>query len=87
MPASARRCLTRPARRSSSSEGSVPGVSGNVDLDRCYRDFPAIIRAEGLNGYGEKRYTVSAEGLTKSQSVRAAEALRSAGFTPVVKEE
>ena len=27
-----------------SSKGSVPGVSGNVDVNVCYRDFPAEIR-------------------------------------------
>ena len=26
-----------------SSTGSIPGISGNVDLDRCTRDFPAEI--------------------------------------------
>ena len=70
-----------------SSKGSVPGVSGNVDLDRCYRDFPSVIRAEGLNGYGAARYTVAVSGLSKAQSVRAEEALRNAGFAPFVKEE
>lgn len=31
------------------NEGSVPGVSGNVDLDQAYIDYPAVIRAAGLN--------------------------------------
>lgn len=34
-----------------SSKGSVPGISGNVDLDRCYQDFPKVIRGGGFNGY------------------------------------
>lgn len=34
-----------------SSKGSVPGISGNVDLDRCYKDFPRVIRIGGFNGY------------------------------------
>ena len=29
-----------------SSKGSVPGVSGNVDVNVCYRDFPAEIGGE-----------------------------------------
>ena len=70
-----------------SSTGSVPGVSGNVDLDRCYRDFPSIIRSEGLNGYGTTRYKVTVSGLTKAQSIKAAEALRTAGFQPTTTEE
>ncbi|MBQ6067785.1 MAG: glycoside hydrolase family 25 protein [Clostridia bacterium] len=70
-----------------SSEGRVPGIGGNVDLDYCYRDFPSIIRSEGLNGYGDKRYSVAVSGLTKAQSADAADLLRKAGFAPVVTEE
>ena len=32
-----------------SSTGSVPGISGNVDLDIGYADYPSIISAAGLN--------------------------------------
>lgn len=35
-----------------SSKGSVSGISGNVDLDYAYIDYPSIIKAAGLNGYG-----------------------------------
>ena len=31
------------------SKGSVPGISGNVDMDYAYKDYPAIIKAAGLN--------------------------------------
>lgn len=34
------------------SKGSVNGISGNVDLDICTTNFPAIIKAKGLNGFG-----------------------------------
>ena len=34
-----------------SNTGSVPGIAGNVDLDIAYRDYPAIIRAAGMNGF------------------------------------
>ena len=34
-----------------SSKGRVPGINGNVDLDRCYQDFPKVIRNGGFNGY------------------------------------
>ena len=37
-----------------SSEGKVDGISGNVDLDICYKDFPMIIKAKGLNGFGKE---------------------------------
>ena len=31
------------------SQGSVPGISGNVDLNLSYVDFPSVIRSAGLN--------------------------------------
>ena len=34
-----------------SSTGSISGISGNVDLNYCYRDYPTIIKTAGLNGY------------------------------------
>lgn len=42
-----------------SSTGKVNGIAGNVDMDTSYVDYPAIIKRNGLNGYGmEKTYTV-----------------------------
>lgn len=32
-----------------SSKGSVPGISGNVDMNICYRDFPAEIGADNAS--------------------------------------
>ena len=34
-----------------SSNGKIAGISGNVDLDECYKDFPTIIKNAGLNGF------------------------------------
>jgi len=34
-----------------SNQGSIPGISGNVDLDICVTDFPSVIRNGGFNGY------------------------------------
>ena len=36
-----------------SARGKVDGISGDVDLDVAYRDYPAIIKAVGLNGLKE----------------------------------
>ena len=36
-----------------SEKGHVDGISGNVDLDICYKDFPTIIKGKGLNGWGK----------------------------------
>ena len=31
--------------------GKVDGCNGDVDMNYCYKDFPAIIKAKKLNGY------------------------------------
>lgn len=31
------------------NQGNVPGISGNVDLDESFEDYPSIIRKAGLN--------------------------------------
>lgn len=35
-----------------SDKGSVSGITGNVDLDTAYVDYPAKVKAAGKNGYG-----------------------------------
>ena len=37
-----------------SSKGSVPGVSGNCDMNWAYKDYPAIIKKAELNGFTNK---------------------------------
>ena len=45
------------------SDGSVDGISGRVDMNRSYEDYPSMIRTEGLNGYnGEEQEESPAEG-------------------------
>lgn len=34
-----------------SSTGKIDGISGNVDMNWCYKDYPSIIKKAGLNGY------------------------------------
>ena len=34
-----------------SDSGSVSGISGNVDLDYAYEDFPKIMKTAHKNGY------------------------------------
>ena len=34
-----------------SSTGKVYGISGNVDMNECYTDYPAAIKKKGLNGF------------------------------------
>ena len=33
------------------STGVVPGISGNVDINVAFKDYPTIIKAGGYNGY------------------------------------
>lgn len=56
------------------SLGTVPGINGAVDLDLFYRDFPAIIRGAGLNGYNKG----DVDGDGKVTSADAREAMRQA---------
>lgn len=39
--------------------GRIPGISGAVDLDVSFQDYPAIIRSGGYNGYPKPRGTVA----------------------------
>lgn len=34
------------------SDGSVGGISGRVDMNKAYIDYPAVIKENGLNGFG-----------------------------------
>ena len=47
-----------------SSTGRVNGISGNVDLDYSYKDYPKIMKDMGLNGFVKevpeiKEYTLT----------------------------
>lgn len=35
------------------SDGSIHGYNGRMDLDYAYKDYPAIMKEKGLNGYGK----------------------------------
>lgn len=52
-----------------SSKGKVDGIAGNVDVNKCYRDFPAIIKGAGLNGCGK---AISSAPEAKPQPMTAA---------------
>ena len=44
-----------------SDKGRVDGISGNVDMDTCYTDYPNIIKTCGYNGFN-KSTDVTTEG-------------------------
>ena len=68
------------------SSGSVNGISGNVDMNIAYYDYPAIIKAAGLNGFTtdkpeeKKTVTISMDDLTEEQAAFIAEVLKSANI-------
>lgn len=37
-----------------SATGKVGGINGSVDLDVAYKDYPAIMRKNGLNGFAKQ---------------------------------
>lgn len=47
------------------SGGRVNGISGTVDMDECYIDYPKIIKNGGFNGYTKPKTT---ETKTKTES-------------------
>lgn len=38
-----------------SSTGKIGGIAGNVDIDECYVDYPAIIKEAEKNGYVKRK--------------------------------
>ena len=33
----------------------MDGISGNVDMNECYIEYPKIIKAEGRNGFAKEK--------------------------------
>jgi lysozyme len=56
-----------------SSKGNVNGISGNVDMDYSYTDFPTTIRNGGFNGYDKSAASTSTTAAKKSVDEIAAE--------------
>ena len=62
-----------------SSKGRVSGINGYVDLDESYKNYPAIMKLNGLNGFAKtngkpatgKKVTLNNAGLYASAKVTA----------------
>lgn len=52
-----------------SEKGKVDGITGNVDLDIGYKDYPTMIKAKGLNGYGKAAEPTPALDVPKETAV------------------
>ena len=69
-------------------KAGISGISGNVDISDCYKDFPSIIKNAGLNGYGKAdTYAVKAEisGISSVQAGKIKSSCLGMGMT--VKQE
>lgn len=58
-----------------SSNGKVSGISGNIDMDYSYIDFPATIKNGGFNGYSKGTTSISTATSKKSVDEIAAEVI------------
>lgn len=58
-----------------SSKGKVNGISGNVDMDYSYIDFPSAIKNGGFNGYGKSAASTSTATAKKSVDEIASEVI------------
>ncbi len=69
-------------------EGKVNGISGDIDISRCYKDFASIVKAKGLNGYSAAKYSITASvsGLDKIKANAVAEICRQQGMTVKIAE-
>lgn len=47
-----------------SDNGKIGGISGSVDMNYCYVDYPSIIKSGGYNGYSKGSATVPTENKT-----------------------
>ena len=75
-------------------KGRIDGITGDVDLDYCYKDYPAAIKKAGKNGFKaavsvDPLYTVFAEKqrLTKAAADKLSEICKSEGMAVDVQKE
>ena len=65
-------------------KGKINGVSGDVDLNNCIKNYPQVIKNAGLNGYSKKAdtYRVNAEigGMASAQAGAVAAACEKMGM-------
>lgn len=59
-----------------SSSGKVSGISGNVDMDYSYVDYPAKIIAQGLNGFPKPVKVLDKSGFKKGNKTLGVLALK-----------
>lgn len=65
-----------------SDSGSIPGITGTVDLDTCYLDYPALICAAGRNGFKPAESALPGTGSTAALPGTDSEGTPSASSAP-----
>lgn len=63
-----------------SASGCVDGVPGNADLDVAFKDYPAICRQYGFNGYTAQGETISLQKAAVPAVVNQGEAFDASGI-------
>lgn len=53
------------------SDGSVSGIDGRVDMNTAYKDYPAIMKANGLNGVGKTAASTPSGGTSTGKTYAA----------------
>lgn len=65
-----------------SDKGRISGISGDVDLNKSYRNYPSIIKEAGLNGYGSTvDITATKKNITKANAEKIKTACENLGMT------
>lgn len=67
-----------------SSEGRINGISGNVDMDYCYTDYPNIVKNGGYNGY--KKTTAKKTTATEKKTTSTATTVKKKTVDELAKE-
>lgn len=55
------------------SSGKIAGISGNVDMNEAYKDYPTIIKSAGLNGFKKNSavlYKINVDPMTSGDVVK-----------------
>ena len=68
-----------------SNKGKINGITGDVDLNESYRDYPDIIQKAKLNGYGKFTLTATKRNLSDSDAKELKAKLQKLGMTVVIK--
>lgn len=70
-----------------SSKGKVDGITGNVDMNYCYRNFPALINksSENTDNAAKKQYYVQYGRFTKADAEIIVKDLQSKGYEALVR--